>query len=844
MGEKLTLTIGLSLLLRLSAAAQQGDTAKVVDLSEVVVTASRLPEDINKSPVSIEKFSLQSIQRSAAPSFFEALENVKGIQMITPSLGFKVINMRGFSNTTNVRFVQLVDGMDNQAPHIGAPIANSLGPNDLDIESVEIVPGVGSALYGMNAINGLANFITRDPFKSAGFSAQQKTGVNRIGTTGGAQPFSETSFRWAQVVHNRFAFKINGTFLAGNDWVANDMNDLNPNANISTGLTGADNPGLDPVNSYGNESSDQKTLSLSGKNYVVARTGYAERDVVDYSLRNIKTDASLNYLFRPDTRLSYFYKYANVNNVYQRANRFRLEGYQLQQHGLVFQSKSIVFRTYLTIENTGKSYNARSMAENIDNSFKPASQWFSDYAQHFQNAVNGGANVSDAHHLARAQTDNGRPQPGSESFNNLIGQLRNINNWDYGAALRVQSRLFHTEGQINLTQQVLHSFREKTGVALLAGFDHRTYVIIPDGNYFINPTEPGKKLYYSKTGGFIQVLRDFLSDKLRVAGTLRADKSDYYSVKFNPRIAANYSPAYRHNFRISYQQGYRFPSIFEAFSNINSGGVKREGGLPVMSHGIFENAYLRNSIDVFQRAVTDDINTQGLTREEAIVKEQGLVTKNSYTYFQPEHINSFEVGYRGSWLNNSLDVDLDFYVNRYNNFIGQVEMNVPKTSNGDSIAFYLADKTKQDRYRMYTNSKTVAYNYGSTAGVKYKIARGFLAIGNVTYSTLQRRSNTDGFEDGFNTPMWMTNLSFGNDKVFRSLGFMVTYRWQSSYYWQSFLVNGNVPAYQTIDAQFGFDLYKLRVKVGGSNVFNQYYRSFLGGPSVGGFYYASVIYNF
>jgi iron complex outermembrane receptor protein len=483
------------------------------------------------------------------------------------------------------------------------------------------------------------------------------------------------------------------------------------------------------------------------------------------------------------------------------------------------------------------------MAENIDNSFKPASKWFSDYSTGFQNAVNSGATVSDAHHLARTSADAGRPTPGTEDFNNLISKLRNINNWDYGAALRVQSRLFHSEGQVNLTNGLLKSFHKKTGIELLAGFDHRTYIIIPDGNYFINPTDPGNNLLYSKTGGFIQASRSFLSDKLKISTTLRADKNDYFSAKFNPRFTATYSPTYKHNFRFSFQQGYRFPSIFEAYSNVNSGGVKRVGGLPVMSNGIFESAYLRNSIDAFQAAVNNDVNTQGLTRDQAVVKEQGLIKKNDYRYVQPEHIQSFEFGYRSLWLNDALQIDIDFYFNRYDNFIGQVEMNIPKTSNADSVAFYLADKSKQDRYRMYTNSKTVAYNYGSTAGIRYRMFQNFFVAGNFTFATLQRKSNTDGFEEGFNTPSWITNLSLGNDKVFRSLGFNVTYRWQSNYYWQSFLVNGNVPAYQTVDAQIGFDFYKLRIKVGGTNLLNQYYRSFLGGPSVGGFYYTSISFN-
>ena len=133
-------------------------------LNEVVISASRIPEKMLQSPVSIQKAGEEYFRSAPAPSFFDALENLQGVQMITPSLGFKVINARGFANTTNVRFAQLVDGMDVQSPHIGGPIGNSLGPSDLDIENVEIIPGVASALYGMNTINGMANFTTKNPF--------------------------------------------------------------------------------------------------------------------------------------------------------------------------------------------------------------------------------------------------------------------------------------------------------------------------------------------------------------------------------------------------------------------------------------------------------------------------------------------------------------------------------------------------------------------------------------------------------------------------------------------------------------------------------------------------------
>lgn len=780
--------------------------------------------------------------QSPAPSFFDALENIKGVQMLVPSLGFKVINTRGFGNTTNVRFVQMVDGMDNQAPHLGTPVANMLGPSDLDINTVEIIPGTASALYGMNAINGLANFITKDPFESKGISVQQKLGVNRIREEGGAKMFSETSIRWAHVVKDKLAFRLNGTFTDGTDWIANNTSDLNGNGNRSTALLGVDNPAIDPVNSYGNESSNRRTLSLNDKNYVVARTGYYEREVVDYGIKNIKADAAIHYLFTPRSRLIYTYRVANLDNIYQRSNRFRLEDYRLQQHGLAFKNKSVQLLAYVNIENTGESYNARSMAENIDRTFKKDDQWFTEYTGAFNNAIQSGQSVADAHHAARAFSDQGRPVPGTTEFNNLIGSLRDINNWDYGAALRVKSKMVHTEGQLNLSNTLLHGFASRTGIDILIGFDHRTYIIVPDGNYFINPEADGKNLTYGKSGAFLQASKSF-TNKLKIGITIRADKNEYFDVKWNPRLTTVYSVSKDHHLRFSFQNGFRFPSIFEAFSNVNSGGVKRVGGLPVMSNGIFENAYKRASIDAFQSAVITDVNQSGLSKNEAIIKNQGLLVKNDYSYVSPEQIRSVEFGYRGLFLDDDLQVDVDFYFNRYKDFIAQVEMNIPKTIDADSIPFYLNDRRKQDRYRMWTNSKTVAYNFGAGVGIRWNIVAGFKFNGNLTYAKLQRKSNNDGLEDGFNTPEWIVNSSVGNENIVKNFGFNVTYRWQSNYYWQSFLVNGNVPAYETLDAQVSKRMKNLTVKVGGSNVLNQYYYSFLGGPSIGGFYYTSVTYS-
>jgi iron complex outermembrane receptor protein len=816
-------------------------------LAEVTVSASRIRESMLHSPVSIQKAGQKYFNAAPAPSFFDALENVQGVQVITPSLGFKVLNARGFANTTNVRFAQLVDGMDVASPHIGGPIANALGPSNLDVDNVEIVPGVASALYGMNTINGLANIFTKNPFTSEGLSIQQMTAVTHIGDgQTGAKLYSETSLRWAKVLNPRWAFKLNGTFGKGYDWIANDHTDLNPNANISTGLTGANNPAQDPVNSYGNESSDRKTISLQGKSYVVARTGYDEKDVVNYDLQTIKADAGLYFKASATSTISYLYHVAVIDNVYQRANRFRLQDYLLQQHGIQFQSNAIQAKVYLNSENTGNSYNLRSMAENIDRNYKPDNTWYADYTTAFNNAYQSGSTAAQAHHLARAAADAGRYQPGTANFNNTLKKLQQINNWDSGAALKVKASFIHAEGQVNITEQWLHGLKGNAGLEILAGADHRTYIIVPDGNYFINPL-PGKTnndIHYSKTGGFISVTKSLLAERLKIGAILRTDKNDYFKQTWNPRFTVVYSPTYSHHLRLSFQSGYRFPSIFEAYSNVNSGGVKRVGGLPVMSNGIFENAWLQTSITAFQQAVLNDVNTNGMSQSAAIQKNKSLLKKNPYTYITPEHVNSVEGGYKGLFAGGKIYIDVDFYFNNYQSFIAQANMNVPKTQNSDSIPYALYNKSQQSQYRMWTNSQTRVYNYGGSIGVTYNV-HGYTANANTSFAKLQRSTNEDGLEDGFNTPEWMVNLSVSKERIFKHAGAGITWKWQDGYYWQSFLVNGNVSAYSTLDAQVNYTFEKAgcRLKLGASNLLNKYYYSILGGPSIGGMYYATITYG-
>jgi iron complex outermembrane receptor protein len=827
-------SLGFGMLIALAPKEVLGD--------EVVVTASRVVEKILKAPVTIEKLDVKSIKESPSPAFFDALENVKGVQMTTVSIGYKVPNTRGFNSTTNTRFLQLVDGTDVVAPAIGASIANTVGPTELDVESVELIPGAGAAVYGMNAINGIANIRTKNPFNSQGLGIYQRTGINHIDGKGhNPSLFTESAIRYAKAFNDKFAFKVNFGYTRGYDWVANDTTDVNALINESTGLLGYDNPGKDPVNSYGNESGNRKSVTLNGKKYIVTRTGYHENEFIDYRIQNLKADAGLFYKLNGNTTLSYTYRVGTIDNMYHRGNRIKLDDYRIQQHVLDFKGSNYFLKFYYTDENSGKSYNARPAGESLDRYFKSDAAWFNQYESRYLYAANTlGYSVADAHRAARAFADSGRLAPNSPELKAELKKITANNNWDnLGAALILKSKYYNLEGQ--------YEIQKIKFLQILLGFNARTYSLYPDGNSFINPAKAGANLHYSQGGGFVQLSKNLLKDKLKLLASGRIDNVQYYGTKFNARFGTVYTLGENNNFRFTYQNGYRFPTLLETFSYLDNGGVRRLGGIPLMSQSqqIFENSYLKSSTDAFQKAVNNDINVNGYTQSQAIEKNKRLLQKSDYTYIKPEQINSFEFGYKTLLFNNKIYVDFDFYFNIYKNFIGQLDINQP--NNGiigidDSTVYYAYDQTKYTRYRMWTNSKSITHNQGSGLAITYNFYKKFTIGSNVSYAELKGVSEQDALVPAFNTPKWIVNLSFGNKEVFKNFGFNIVWKWQSSFLWQNPLADGIVPSYNTFDAQVNYRFPKLfsTIKLGATNLLNRRYYQFIGGPVVGGLYYTTI----
>jgi len=859
---------------------------------EVVVTASRVAESILKSPVAIEKLDIRAIRESPAPSFYDALENVKGVQMTTSSLTFKVPNTRGFNIPNNFRFMQLVDGVDMQAATLGVPLGNAIGPTELDIASIEITPGAASALYGMNAINGMANLLTKSPFLYQGLSIYQKTGVNHVdGKDHDPSVLTETAIRYAKAFNNKWAFKINGSYMQGTDWRSNTRLDQNTNNLKSANpaypeLNGANNAALDGWNKYGDDAlAGSNVVSISGltingqpnQTLRVARTGYWETDLVSPKVNNLKFDAALHYRISDNAELSYTYRIGQMSGVFQRGNKIRLDDVVVQNHHLELKGSNYVVRSYISTENTGNSYNVKPLADNLDLASGGSNNaWAAKYKTALVKQINSGADLATATKIAREAADAGRVEPGTAAFEDLKNTIIKINNWDIksstipdapetgGAALIQKSRLYHTEAQWDLSKQVKI-------FDLLIGGDARVYQIIPDGNNFVDfsrsiadRNQPfadgsfGKDIYYKKFGAFSQVTKTFFDEKLKLFGSLRFDYNPEFDPKFTPRLAAVYTVNDKHNFRFTFQQGYRFPALFEALSYVNNGRVKRVGSLSYINEGLgyLENSYTQSSVVNYNAAVSASGNT-----DSAALANKNLLKVANLPKARPEKINSFEVGYKSILFGNKLVLDIDAYTNQYDGFLGQVQVFVPKgeTVGSDAAALAMLDRNRdatvatpttaasngQDRYRVYTNAKNKYTNYGSALGVTYNFYKKYTLSGNVNYNKMKTNSSNDIFVTGFNTPDWSTNLSFGNREIVKNLGFNVVWRWQNAFLWESPLVTGGVAAYSTIDAQVSVKVPKAKatIKVGGSNIFNHRYLQYAGGPTIGGLYYVALTFD-
>ncbi|MGL6269963.1 MAG: carboxypeptidase-like regulatory domain-containing protein, partial [Chitinophagaceae bacterium] len=285
-------------------------------LNEIVTAASRVPENQLRSPVSIEKMNLKAIRENPSLTYYDGLISLKGMDAVTSSLTYKQLNTRGFNSTGNPRFLQLLDGVDNQTPGLNFAVGNQFGSTDIDMESAELIPGAASALYGPVAFNGVLLLKTKDPFKYQGLTIQGKAGINHIGEDAtGTHGLYDLSIRYAKAFNNKFAVKLNASYLSGLDWFATNFTDIS--AQTPPDKRGENNPGRDALNIYGDEVF--RTLPGIG---LVSRTGYKEQDLMNYNVFSLKLNGALHYRISNNLEAIYQYNFGKGTASYTGSSRF------------------------------------------------------------------------------------------------------------------------------------------------------------------------------------------------------------------------------------------------------------------------------------------------------------------------------------------------------------------------------------------------------------------------------------------------------------------------------------------------------------------------------------------
>jgi len=805
---------------------------------EVVVSASRVEESILKSPVTVEKMDLLTIRQAATPDFYDALANVKGVQTNSGSLNLTSINTRGFATIANVRFVQLVDGMDTQAPLLNFPTGNIIGMGELDTESVELVPGAASALYGPNAFNGILIMKSKSPFEYQGLSAQLKAGITNS-EAAGSDPFTQYSFRYAKAFNNKFAFKLNFSLLQATDWLSNDYKTSRVNPESTTDLSGEAN--FDGLNLYGDETTIPVPIGGTFGTLDLRRTGFKEEDILDNrDAKSIKADGALHYRITDKIEASYNYRYGGGSSVYQGTEKYALRDFTQQFHKLEVKADNFFVRAYRTETKDGDSWNMSALGGFANEYYSPtAAKWAPEYAQRYVLSMQGyipgvpAGNPSAAHAAARAHADRDRPAVGTQAFTDLINQVRGnlFQRNPPGASFVDNSKLLHAEFNYNFMNQI--EFAE-----IQIGGNVRRYDLFSDGTVFNEAPDDGvnfNRIKIDEFGAYAQIAKT-LADKLKLTGSIRYDKNENFEGQFTPRVSAVYSVSENHNLRASFQTGFRNPDTQAQFIYFpsSSGTLLGSTEANAARYGVHNGgAWTQQSFNAFRGTggtlAADGTPTGG---------NSSLLVTADIPYVQPEKLKSFEVGYKGVFSKKLL-IDWNFYYTTYQDFIGGqiVAVKAPTTHQGNTVA-------PGSLYSLYNNSLENVTSIGSGLGFTYSLPRNFSLNGSYSYATFDANESAD-FRAGFNTPENKFNVGIGNRKLFDNFGFNINFRWQEGYLWQSSYGEWNVPEFGVLDAQINYKLSALRsmVKVGATNLGGGDYRTNLGAPFVGQMYYISLTFD-
>lgn len=863
---------------------------------EVVIIASRVSERIVESPVSIEKLDLRALNELPTLTVYDAVVSLKGVDQMVSSISFKSINTRGFNTPSNVRFVHRLDGIDLQAPGLNFPINALNGANDLDVASIELIPGAASALYGPNAFNGMMEVTTKNPFQYEGLSVNLRLAGNHLdGKDVNAQPLYDLGFRYAHKFSEKLAGKVNFHFNRGTDWYATDCTDVAiyaGSANEARFGRGPGNPGYLGLNLYGGEVSNLFTTDfrLPGLDapivtepVLIARTGYRDQDLADYNSYNLKTDAALHYHLTPKVELIWNSRYSRGTTVYQGASRNSLTNFEHHVHKIEARGTHFTARAYASFEDAGDSYDTRFTGIHLNNRAKAHSDWFSQYLAAFSPTLNPllngvlqaagrptlrSGNDADARAFADGNNQDLLPimtavlqqqlgmdeqtaagiasmmtrgqsrfQPGTEEFNREKKDINKTMGRDNGAGFEDKTRFYALDAQYSFDGLI-------DWAEILVGGSYRNFGLRSNGSIFSDTN--GRRLDVQEMGAFAQLTKRFFENKLRVSASGRIDKVTNFDAQFSPRVAAVFSPdkGKKHNIRASYQTGFRMPTLQNQYINLRIGQLMYIGGL---------DEFLRpNGLLVEGPAgLQNNTYTEPSVIEFANTGDPSKLVRPTLEKVRPEQVQSWELGYK-TLLGSKLLLDASYFYNIYNDFLILEAVVGPNMSNpgldGTNV-LTIDDLAARNftAFRRISNSKRQVESHGFVLGGSLGLSAKYTLTANYAYTELLTTdiNKGTGFIVGFNTPKHKTNVGITGRDVWKHFGFGVTHRWVDAFTFEEAIFTGPLPAYNLFDVQLSYTLpaYKTQLRIGGTNVFNNRHLEARVGPTVGAIVYFEISYD-
>ena len=819
-------------------------------LAEIDVVEQRLSDKQKESALTVEAMDALAIKETPSVSFYEGLGNLKGVDLTSASIGFKIINTRGFNSTSPVRSLQIIDGVDNQSPGLNFSLGNFLGASELDVLNVDVIAGASTAFYGPNAFNGVISMNTRNPFEFKGLTASVKVGERNM---------TEVAVRWADAIKNKdgvekFAYKINLYHLRADDWVADNLEAVDE-SNFTDDPTPAGNfGGYDAVNRYGDEQpfddgGDPKSYPGIGNYH---RRGIEEVYLVNYDTRNTKIGTSLNYRFKPDLELIYAFNYGTGTTVYQGDNRFSLKDIRFMQNRLeLVKHNKFFIRAYATNEDAGNSYDAYYTALRMQDQYVSTNAWAVQY-QSFWNALQKpkirqlpgyptpqeeaamGTNefrsvmdtlVMDNPDFFRGLHENNKEilnayygldalTPGTRAYDSLFNHITSKYVNEGGTRLYDKSALYHIHGEYKFDPIGAGNFT--------VGGNGRLYAPQTNGTIFSDSTESITNSEYGVYAGWDKTF----NEKIKVSASARVDKNQNFDFLFSPAASVVFNLDDLNSLRISASSAIRNPTLSDQYLYYNTGP-----------------ALLLGNLNGYDSLVTLDNIQEYLASVDRLGHEFDYY---SVAPIRPEQVQTIEAGYRTT-IFNRLFLDVNYYYSWYQHFIGY-----------QVAAFIEEGTTAIDRLkdvqvvRVSSNATQQVTTQGFSMGFNYYFWKNYMLSGNYTWNVLNT-GDDDPIVPAFNTPENKFNLSLGGrDLTIRGMknsliGFNVTYKWIEGFRFEgSPQFTGNIDTYDLLDAQLSWRQknWNTTFKLGASNILNNKVFQVYGGPRVGRLAYFSITYDF